>query len=357
MRSRKKEPFLWIPSGLKEEKLNLRSLYFPTTQLLPRVLLCGEQEQAWEEYSSSMSGGEVVELSDGWASWNGIHLDEANHLLAGCTESWAPIGVDHPLFALRWKRRKWCAQRTEKNLLSLTGKQTHNYFHWLYDVLPRIFLAEEAGIPFDQFWVDASLPYQRETLHLLGYSALPLEQARPGHWISSKRMWVPSFPLMRGEVPFWALRFLQQRLGGGEKGDVKRIYISRQDANRRRLLREEEHWPLLEKAGFRRVTLAGRSFLEQAALFRGAHEIIAPHGAALANLLFCSPGTRLVELFPNRYPYPCFRHLASLCGIAYLPCMGQSICQKGGGEAVADDLDITNQQLDSALSWLQEELV
>ncbi len=40
------------------------------------------------------------------------------------------------------------------------------------------------------------------------------------------------------------------------------------------------------------------SVAQQIATFAEADVIVAPHGAALANLVFCSPGASLLELFP-----------------------------------------------------------
>lgn len=46
-----------------------------------------------------------------------------------------------------------------------------------------------------------------------------------------------------------------------------------------------------------RVSLEGRSLKEQASLFFAADMIIAQHGAALTNILFCRPRTALIEIF------------------------------------------------------------
>ena len=42
------------------------------------------------------------------------------------------------------------------------------------------------------------------------------------------------------------------------------------------------------------------SLVEQIRLFAEADVIVAPHGASLANLPFCSPGSTLLELFPSQ---------------------------------------------------------
>jgi hypothetical protein len=46
----------------------------------------------------------------------------------------------------------------------------------------------------------------------------------------------------------------------------------------------------------RHSELRDLAFRKKAELFAGADKIIAPHGAASANIAFCQPGTRLVEV-------------------------------------------------------------
>lgn len=52
------------------------------------------------------------------------------------------------------------------------------------------------------------------------------------------------------------------------------------------------------------------SWLEQASLFASATRIIAPHGGALANLIFCKPGTQITELMNRNYANPYFEVIA-----------------------------------------------
>jgi capsular polysaccharide biosynthesis protein len=44
------------------------------------------------------------------------------------------------------------------------------------------------------------------------------------------------------------------------------------------------------------LTLESRSLAEQMSLFAGADAVVAQHGAALANLVWCRPGTAVVEI-------------------------------------------------------------
>ena len=63
------------------------------------------------------------------------------------------------------------------------------------------------------------------------------------------------------------------------------------------------------KPGCGRSSLAGASsgssrarwaLLEQVDAFAAAQVVVAPHGAALGNLVFCPPGVRVLELFAPR---------------------------------------------------------
>jgi hypothetical protein len=87
--------------------------------------------------------------------------------------------------------------------------------------------------------------------------------------------------------------------GGLGEGGGKRIYISRSDARLRRVLNEKRLLPRLESLGFERAVLGALPIAEQVALFRRAEIVIAPHGAGLAHIAWCKPGTKIVEFFPS----------------------------------------------------------
>lgn len=75
----------------------------------------------------------------------------------------------------------------------------------------------------------------------------------------------------------------------------KRIYISRNRYKYRNLENEEEVIALLEPLGFEIVLPELLSFKDQVTLFSSAQLIVATSGSALNNLLFCKPGTSIIE--------------------------------------------------------------
>ncbi len=95
---------------------------------------------------------------------------------------------------------------------------------------------------------------------------------------------------------------------------VPRVVISRADTLGRRVVNEDALMATLGPLGFRRVVLSELDHADQVSLFRNAEVIVAPHGAGLANLIFCRPGTRVFELTNRQF----LRHAISFLDISKL---------------------------------------
>ena len=106
------------------------------------------------------------------------------------------------------------------------------------------------------------------------------------------------------------------------KSPHKRIYLRRE--GRRKIANEEELLPLFRRLGFKIIGDQHTDVLEQAALFREADVIVSPHGALLANLAFCRPGTMVVELFPGAYGAMCYRPWRGRWALITMPSSAQS---------------------------------
>jgi hypothetical protein len=81
--------------------------------------------------------------------------------------------------------------------------------------------------------------------------------------------------------------------------------------------REVEAILRLKIPSFANVHLDNCALVEQYGLFHGADVVIAQHGAALANILFMRPGTKVIEIGPLRYEKNYYSELARTLGIEY----------------------------------------
>lgn len=184
----------------------------------------------------------------------------------------------------------------------LAGSPVHNYYHWLIDFLPRIHLLQMSGFPFD-YYVMPKLhkAFHWETLSRLG---VPKEkiieiESDPFH-LKAERLVVASMPNHLNPCPKWCCDFVRNSLlipGKQKNPAYKRIYISREDAMWRKVINEDQVMTALSTKGFKKVTLGSLSVEEQIDMFASAECIISAHGAQLSNIVFCTPGTNIIELY------------------------------------------------------------
>jgi len=102
--------------------------------------------------------------------------------------------------------------------------------------------------------------------------------------------------------------------GVGERGGRK-IFITRRDG------RQFENQKELEASaagnGFEVVDTSGFDIADEINLFSGAGVVVANHGAALANVVYCPSGARVVELFSQKWQNDFYSRLAKLCDLRY----------------------------------------
>jgi capsular polysaccharide biosynthesis protein len=75
--------------------------------------------------------------------------------------------------------------------------------------------------------------------------------------------------------------------------------------------------PLLDRYGFAVVSFENMPFDEQIATMQAARHVISEHGAGTANILFCRPAARVLELFNPFCMQPAFWSFASRRGLDY----------------------------------------
>jgi capsular polysaccharide biosynthesis protein len=178
------------------------------------------------------------------------------------------------------------------------------YYHWIFDELPRLHLAVGEGV--DRVYLQRKFPFQAATLGVLGVDGSAIVNTEDEPWVSADELVVPCHQIMTGHHhPRWVIDWLRDRFlplaeSSDRKGRRRRLFISRSSARNRRLVNEDEIWALLEPRGFEYILAEKLDFAEQVTMFANAEAVVAPHGAGLTNLVFCAPGTRVIELFPSR---------------------------------------------------------
>jgi hypothetical protein len=236
------------------------------------------------------------------------------------------------------------------------------------DRLPRAVWIWERVFDNYSHWLSAHLPKLRllRDLDLLGDLVLPAK--RPGFVDESLRIFgvEPARlrtvgldePLEVGTLILLATdRFRPDLLRGAREAAAvpadgapdRKVYVSRRRARVRRLLNEEEVWPLFRAAGYERVEMEALSFSEQRALMGRTRALAGPHGAGLTNQLFCPAGASVLEIADLGFPNPNFYAMAAGLGHDYAVA---GAAAEGDGHPLFRDLRVELDRVRAALAAL-----
>jgi hypothetical protein len=200
-----------------------------------------------------------------------------------------------------------------------------NYFHWMVDCLPRLIsLARAEPTNKVTLIMSASLgDQQRETLAALCPANFELQYHPPDTWFQVERLVWPSLVsgLCNAFLPADYYEAIREPIFAGyglpaTHAKTERLYVTRRDSSRRRILNEDALVAFLAPYGFRTVELSKLSFREQVELFHRAEIVIGPHGAGL-NAIFHSGKIDVIVLHPNRTPQNHYHTLARGLGQEY----------------------------------------
>jgi capsular polysaccharide biosynthesis protein len=210
---------------------------------------------------------------------------------------------------------------------SLCQDSFGNYCHWLVQGFVRIeMLDRTVGVHgIDRFLVPPAPPeFLFEALARFGIArALAVEVPDGPRLFRCEHLLAAGLPLHPGGAPRWALDDLRARYGAPAAPEApRRVYLGRGETSRRRVLNEEVVLAALAERGFAPITMDGRTIAQQAGMMAAAECVVAPHGAALTNLVFAPPATTVVELAAKNYPFTMFRDLAATMGFRYVAIEG-----------------------------------
>ena len=201
-------------------------------------------------------------------------------------------------------------KKFEGTVLSLVqGASGSNYFHWMFDILPKIFICSKniSLNNINYLYLPEMNMLQKKTLKLLNIKSKIINSKKFRH-ISADRIITIDHPWYKGgyfskysmNIPSWIIFWLRKKFLKKKKKFKcdKRIYIDRTDSKFKhsQIINSNETYKLLQKYNFKKYKIANLNFFKQIYLFWNSKFIISAHGAALTNLIFCKKKTRVIEI-------------------------------------------------------------
>jgi len=205
-----------------------------------------------------------------------------------------------------------------------------NYYHWMFEELPRFYILKKSGIRINKFISNfRGYEFQKCSLEAINIKQDDIISSSDSYGFQTETLVVPYSPYYdSGYVSTWVCDFLRKTFLNKftlKENKYKRIYITRGSARYRKIHNEEALIEILKKYDFKILDMGNFNIYEQANIFNSAEVIIGIHGAALSNVVFCKPQTKLVEIFNPLYMPTMYWGIASQVGVEYYCSIGKSL--------------------------------
>lgn len=214
-----------------------------------------------------------------------------------------------------------------KILVLTQGASGHlNYAHWLFDIVPKLIIASQFYElnKIDFFYFSKLNNFQKETLKLLKIDTAKFIDSNKFRHIEAEKLIAVTHPnyfkktifFAHSNLPAWIIHSLKKILIKKKIKKIfyKKIFIDRSDSTQKhcKLINNDEIINLLKKRGFKILQLSKINLIDQISIFKNCKKIIAPHGAGLANLVFCNKGTKVFEIIPTNIKNNEYRRISKI---------------------------------------------
>lgn len=201
-----------------------------------------------------------------------------------------------------------------------------NYYHFVTEDLARlIFLASKDLLVPDNYVLvsECGKAFQRELFNIVGVTPLPVSALSMPVTLGDI-VYVPQPRYRSSMIGPSTVRlvrdFFRDRMSAAAP-PTRRLYFSRRNALRRRIVNERDVEQLLVGFGFEIICGDEISVAEQLKLCLEASIIVGPHGAALTNCIVAPPSSILLELHsPHKKPRN-FYNIAHIAGLRGYHCL------------------------------------
>ena len=294
----------------------------------PANFLPGDEECFIHEFVKCFPPMKAISLEDVIVSSNGLcitgnsRLPRPVLLLPDKTtpiRQWLKSGVMVARQTLRGVPTAQCEQ-VHKALL-LTDVYFDGFFHWFGDILPKLeaLVQRRADLSDHAILIPASryAAYVTESLAAYGLECRVIPSGSAVR--VEKLCFIPRLAPTgnyRTELMLGVRARMRERYASSEGGI--RLFVSRKQAVKRRLLNEAALEEILARYGFHSVCMEDLSFPEQAGLASRCQVLAGLHGAGLTHMLWARPDAAVVEIRGAQESHNnCYYSLASDLGYDY----------------------------------------
>lgn len=191
-----------------------------------------------------------------------------------------------------------------------------NYFHWIFDILPKLIILEKVMDlkEIDYFYAPEIKQWQLDTLSVFNINkdrlinSNKLRHIQADEIIGCTHPWYNKGYILEEacKIPEWIYYEINKRyINYKNKFNCNsKFYIDRRESkyNHCQIINDVQIKNFLKFNGFSIYKVGSLNFFEQIHLFNNAKIIVGAHGAAFANLIFCKKNTKVIDIIPENHP-------------------------------------------------------
>lgn len=261
----------------------------------------------------------VYHLRDVYVACEGLVFTSDAQLIDVTRTYHSDFEIQQARLAVLDYRGQGTPRALDKGILAESRGAT-NYGHFILEMLPRAWLARSwLNLDWPAIIHAASAPMQEVARQALGCAGFPSDRIVA---IGRDPVFVRELVFVDGltnppYISTLALQCLDEATAHVPASSIRKVYAPRAPAFTRDFEDEPAAAAAFAGLGYERVATFGMTFEAQVALFRGATEVVGVSGAALTNILFCRPGTRIVVFSPAGAAELLFWLIAERRGLVY----------------------------------------
>ncbi|MFN8670457.1 MAG: glycosyltransferase family 61 protein [Candidatus Sericytochromatia bacterium] len=272
-----------------------------------------EKDVSNDEYEAPFS---IYKFRNAKVFYNGVFA----------TEDFYPIsdhyvvsdGIAEAEDVLSGKNPIECINLKDSEYISLLGKWKHNLWHWTFETLVYVIIAEAFGFK-GKYIVksDVFLKNKLETLTLLGIAPERILVKNKEIYFLIDNVSVVEKLDFTDERFLLLLSIIREKFLKSIYADnllnipkkERKIYISREKVknstndtvNGRYIYNEDEVWELLKNYGFEKIYMEDFSIKDQIKMASETSFLIGGHGSGILHSLFMPEKSKIIELFSPVY--------------------------------------------------------
>jgi hypothetical protein len=214
----------------------------------------------------------------------------------------------------------------EEPVFLATPVEPDNWGRWLSTVVPKaVHFQRTEAHSGRKFFCRCSKPWQTALLNFLGIKNDKLLSHDPGKTYVCRDLRTLTYSAVDvtpTSFEYELYKTLRQDYGRSDETRKGRIFISRagralQAPGYRQLMNEEALITTMTALGFAVVEPELLSFEEQIATFANADVVAGLGGAGMYNVLFCHPGTKVIDIESSAFFMPGHSRLFAAMGMQY----------------------------------------